>query len=113
MSHFKTLEEKAGIMMVKLVAIYRKPEDVEAFDKHYFEVHAPLAEKMPGLIKMEVSKVIGAPGGESDLHLIAEMYFESKDALLEALSSPEGRAAGKDLRGFAGPIISMHIAELV
>jgi len=74
---------------------------------------APLAEKMPGLIKMEVSKVIGAPGGESDLHLIAEMYFESKDALLEALSSPEGRAAGKDLRGFAGPIISMHIAELV
>lgn len=104
---------KAGIVMVKLVAIYRKPEDIEAFDKHYFEVHAALAEKMPGLVKMEVSKVYGTPMGESDLHLIAEMYFETKEALLEALSSPEGRAAGKDLRGFAGQVVSMHFAEVV
>ncbi|WP_400162521.1 EthD family reductase [Brevibacillus sp. TJ4] len=99
--------------MVKLIAVYRKPEDVEAFDKHYFEVHAPLAAKMPGLVKMEVSKVFGAPGGESDLHLIAEMYFESKEAMMEALSSPEGRASGKDLRSFAGQIVSMHFAEVV
>ncbi|RNB86868.1 EthD family reductase [Brevibacillus nitrificans] len=99
--------------MVKLVAVYRKPEDVEAFDKHYYEVHAPLAEKMPGLIKMEVNKIYGTPMGESDLHLIANMYFESKEALLEALSSPEGRAAGKDLRGFAGSIVTMHFAEVV
>ncbi len=100
-------------MMVKLVAVYRKPEDVEAFDKHYYEVHAPLAKKMPGLIKMEVNKIYGTPMGESDLHLIANMYFESKEALLEALSSPEGRAAGKDLRGFAGSVVTMHFAEVV
>ena len=99
--------------MVKLVAIYRVPEDVEAFDKHYFEVHGPLAEKMPGLIKMEVGKVYGTPAGESDLHLIAEMYFETKEALMEALSSAEGRAAGKDLRGFAGNVVSMHFVEVV
>ncbi|WNC14194.1 EthD family reductase [Brevibacillus brevis] len=99
--------------MVKLVAIYRKPEDAEAFDKHYEEVHTPLVKKMPGLIKLEVNKIYGTPMGESDLHLIAEMHFESKEALLEALSSPEGRAAGKDLRGFAGPLVSMHFAEVV
>ncbi|WP_232698865.1 EthD family reductase [Brevibacillus daliensis] len=99
--------------MYKLVAVYKKPEDVEAFDRHYFEVHAPLAEKMPGLIKMEVSKVVGAPGGESNLHLIAEMYFDSKEAVLEALSSAEGRAAGKDLMGFAGKVVAMHIAEVL
>lgn len=99
--------------MVKLVAVYKKPEDVEAFDRHYFEVHAPLAEKMPGLIKMEVSKIYGSPAGESNLHLIAEMYFETKEALVEALSSPEGRAAGKDLMGFAGKVVSMHFADVV
>ncbi|MGO0062957.1 EthD family reductase [Brevibacillus fluminis] len=99
--------------MVKLVAVYKKPEDVEAFDRHYFEVHAPLAEKMPGLIKMEVSKIYGSPAGESNLHLIAEMYFETRDALMEALSSPEGRAAGKDLMGFAGKVVSMHFADVV
>lgn len=99
--------------MVKLIAIYRKPEDVEAFDKHYHEVHAPLAAKMPGLIKLEVNMIYGSPTGSSDLHLIAEMHFESKEALLEALSSPEGKAAGKDLMGFAGKLVSMHFAEVV
>ncbi|MEW9671734.1 EthD family reductase [Ammoniphilus sp. 3BR4] len=98
--------------MVKLIAIYRKPENVEDFDKHYNEVHAPLAAKMPGLIKLEVNKIYGTPMGESDLHLIAEMYFETKEALVQALSSPEGKAAGKDLMGFAGKVISMHFAEV-
>ncbi|WP_018131972.1 EthD family reductase [Effusibacillus pohliae] len=99
--------------MVKLVAIYRKPENMEEFDRHYNEVHAPLAAKMPGLLKLEVSKVYGTPMGESDLHLIAEMYFETKEALANALSSPEGRAAGKDLMGFAGKLVSMHFAEVL
>ncbi|GIM47756.1 hypothetical protein DNHGIG_33050 [Collibacillus ludicampi] len=99
--------------MVKLIAIYKKPENTEEFDRHYYEVHAPLAEKMPGLIKLEVNKIFGTPAGESDLHLIAEMYFETKEAMMNALSSPEGRAAGKDLMGFAGKLVTMHFAEVV
>ncbi|WCN37183.1 EthD family reductase [Aneurinibacillus uraniidurans] len=98
--------------MVKLIAIYKKPEDTGAFDQHYNEVHAPLAAKMPGLIKLEVNRIYGGPMGDSNLHLIAEMYFETKEALTEALSSPEGRAAGKDLMGFAGKLVSMHFAEV-
>ncbi|WP_442601014.1 EthD family reductase [Paenibacillus sp. KN14-4R] len=99
--------------MVKLVAIYRMPEDVEAFNKHYEEVHSPLAASMPGLLKLEVGRVYGTPMGESDLHLIAEMYFENQEALNNGLSSPEGRAAGKDLRGFAGKLVSMYFVEVV
>ncbi|MFT9849768.1 EthD family reductase [Aneurinibacillus sp. REN35] len=98
--------------MVKLIAIYKKPENVEQFEKHYQEVHTPLAEKMPGLVKLEVNEVYGTPAGESNLHLIAELYFETKEALHQALSSPEGRASGKDLMGFAGKIVSMHFAEV-
>ncbi|AHD04827.1 EthD family reductase [Paenibacillus larvae] len=94
--------------MVKLIAIYRKPEDMEAFNQHYFNTHAPLAAKMPGLLKMEVGKIYGSPGRESDLYLIAE----SKEALKAALSSPEGRASGKDLMGFAGKVVTMHMAEV-
>jgi uncharacterized protein (TIGR02118 family) len=99
--------------MVKLIAIYKKPEDVEAFDKHYHEIHAPLAAKMPGLLKLEVNKIYGSPAGESNLHLIAEMYFETKEDVMNALSSPEGKAAGKDLMGFAGKVVSMHFAEVL
>lgn len=99
--------------MVKLVAIYKKPENTESFDQHYEEVHAPLAKKMPGLRKLEVNRIYGSTAGESPFYLIAEMYFDNKQALKEALTSPEGKAAGKDLMGFAGKVVSMHFAEVV
>ena len=99
--------------MVKLVAIYKKPENIETFDQHYQEIHAPLASKMPGLRKLEVNKIYGTPAGECPFYLIAEMYFDNKQALQEALTSPEGKAAGKDLMGFAGKVVSMHFAEVV
>ncbi|WP_044639833.1 EthD family reductase [Risungbinella massiliensis] len=99
--------------MVKLVAIYRQPENKEEFDRHYKEVHAPLAAKMPGLLKMEVNRVYGTPMGESDLYLIAEMYFENQETLEQGLASSEGRAAGKDLMGFAKKLVTMHFAEVV
>ena len=98
--------------MVKLIALYRKPADVAAFEKHYTEIHSPLAKKMPGLRKMEVCRCYGSPGGEAKFYLVAEMYFDSKEALMAALGSPEGKAAGKDVMGFAGDLIHMMFAEV-
>ena len=98
--------------MVKLVALYKKPEDIAAFDKHYFDVHTPLAMKMPGLVKAEVARVTGGPAGESPLHLVAELYFKDMAALNAAMASPEGKAAAKDLMGFAGKYVQMHFAEV-
>lgn len=98
--------------MVKLIALYRKAADVAAFDKHYNEVHTPLARKMPGLRKLEVARCFGSPGGEPKFYLVAEMYFDDKNALMAALSSPEGKAAGKDVMSFAGDLIHMMFAEV-
>lgn len=97
--------------MVKLVAIYTTPEDGAAFENHYKEVHTPLVKKMPGLKKLEVTRFFGAPQGEPRYHMMAEMYFENKDALFAAVKSPEGMAAGKDLMGFAGKCVHMMFAE--
>ena len=41
--------------MARMVVIYRTPKNVEAFDRHYFEIHVPLAKKIPGLRKYEFS----------------------------------------------------------
>lgn len=98
--------------MVKLIALYRKPADVAAFEKHYTEVHTPLARKMPGLRKLELSRCYGSPGGEPKFYLVAEMYFDNRDALNAALASPEGKAAGKDVMSFAGDLIHMMLAEV-
>lgn len=99
--------------MVKLIALYKKPEDQAAFDEHYNNVHAPLAKKMPGLQKLEVTKIYGAPMGESAYYLQAEMYFKDKESLNAAMVSEEGKAAAKDLMGFAGKLVTMMFGEVV
>ncbi len=98
--------------MVKLVAIYTTPEDVQAFESHYCEIHAPLVRKMPGLKKLEVSRFFGAPQGDARYHMMAEMYFADKDALFAALKSVEGKDAGKDLMGFAGRFVHMMFSDV-
>ncbi|GGK31439.1 hypothetical protein GCM10010965_25280 [Caldalkalibacillus thermarum] len=98
--------------MVKLIALYKQPEDPKAFDEHYENIHAPLAKKMPGLKRMEVTKIYGAPMGESPYYLLAEMYFENKEALNQAMQSEEGKAAAKDLMGFAGKLVTMMLGEV-
>lgn len=98
--------------MVKFVALYKKPAEVEAFEEHYRKIHAPLAQKMPGLHKLEVTHFFGAPQGDPPFYMMAELYFESKEALFAALNSNEGKAAAKDVMGFAGDLITMMFATV-
>ena len=88
--------------MAQLVATYRKPKDPVAFDKYYFETHVPLAKAMPGLRKYEVTHgPIATPVGPSAYHLIATLHFDDLAAIANAVASPQGRAAGADVRNFA------------
>ena len=80
-----------------MVAIYRMPKDVQAFDRHYFEAHVPLAKKLPGLIKYDVSKrPIISPTGHTDTYCVGTLHFESMEALQTALASEVGRACAAD-----------------
>jgi uncharacterized protein (TIGR02118 family) len=88
--------------MARMVVIYKTPADVAAFDKHYFGIHVPLAKKLPGLRKYEVSRgPIATPAGASGIHLIATLHFDDLAAIKKAFASPEGQAAGADRRIFA------------
>jgi uncharacterized protein (TIGR02118 family) len=85
-----------------MVVIYKKPADVKAFEKHYFETHIPLAKKIPGLRKYEISRgPITVLAGPSDVHLIGTVYFDDFDAMKKGFASPEGQAAGADRRIYA------------
>lgn len=98
--------------MVKLIALYRKPANTEEFDKHYSEIHTPLVKKMPGLRKLEITRITGAPIGESKYHLMAEMYFDSSDAMNSANASPEGKATARDLMSFAADVVTLFYGEV-
>ena len=98
--------------MIKLVALYKTPPDIADFEKHYFEKHIPLVQKIPGLMKAEVSRLSGLPGQDSKYHLMAEMYFNNMDELNTGMASPEGKATARDLMSFARDYVVMFYAEI-
>lgn len=98
--------------MIKLVALFKRPEDVAEFDAHYADVHAPLMLKVPGLSRMEVTRNLSAFRGEPEYYLIAEMYFENKESFDAAMASEENRVAGKDLMSFARDYVTMLYGEV-
>lgn len=98
--------------MVKLIALYKTPADTASFDLHYADVHTPLVKKIPGLRRLEIATITGAPIGETQYYLMAEMYFDDQDSMQRSLSTPEGKATARDLAGFAGTIVTMFYAEV-
>lgn len=98
--------------MVKLIAMYEKPENEAAFFEHYENVHAPLAQKVPGLQKLVMNRVYAdAFGREPRYVLIAEMHFPDRATFDAAMKSPENRALGQDLMSFAKGIVTVLFAD--
>lgn len=96
--------------MAGLIAIYKRPDDVEAFEKHYFETHIPLAKKMPGFRKYEVSHgPVSVLAGSSDVYLIGAVYFDDLEAMNRAFASPEGRAVAADRQVYAPDVTGVQI----
>jgi uncharacterized protein (TIGR02118 family) len=88
--------------MAQMVVVYKTPDDVEAFDRHYFGVHAPLAKKLPSLRKYEVSAgPITTLGSPAETHFIAVLHFDSLAAIRSAFATPEGQACAADRRKLA------------
>jgi uncharacterized protein (TIGR02118 family) len=97
--------------MYKLIAFFTRPDNVEEFDAHYNEVHAPLMKKVPGMERLVVTRNPRSFAGESPYYLIAEMHFADKDAFKAAMASEVNKAAGKDVMGFAGKLVTMVHGE--
>ncbi len=88
--------------MAKLIVMYGTPKDPGAFDSYYFATHVPIAKRIPGLRKYEVSEgAIGTPAGPAPTHLTAILHFDSMPDIQAAMMSPEGQAAAGDMANFA------------
>jgi uncharacterized protein (TIGR02118 family) len=88
--------------MVKLTLLYGLPKSPEAFEKYYAETHMPLASKMQGVRRVELSKVTGTVDGSAPaFYRIADLYFDDVEHMNRVMSMPEGKAAVADLSNFA------------
>jgi len=68
--------------VVKLIVIYPRPADVDAFDKVYHSLHMPLAiAKLAGKTKIVATKVLASLRGTTPFYRITEIHFSSMQDL--------------------------------
>ena len=81
-----------GTHGVKIVIIYPRPQDEQAFEKAYLGEHVPLAEsKLKGLTRLVLTKVTGSPQGKMAAYRLAEAYFSSMNDLNASVESDGGK----------------------
>jgi uncharacterized protein (TIGR02118 family) len=80
--------------MHRMTVEYDTPGDADGFERHYREVHVPLAAAVPGLRRFTTSRPRGLGGAAP--YLVAELWFDHADALAAALRTPEMAETGKD-----------------
>jgi uncharacterized protein (TIGR02118 family) len=79
--------------MVKLTVIYDNPTDPAAFEKHYHDVHLPLAAKVKGVKRVELAKVFPKEDGSATpAYRTADLYFDDYASACAVAASPEGQA---------------------
>lgn len=104
----------APATVAKIVVFYKIPADQKAFEKYYYDTHAPIASKLPGLRGYIVSTTpITTPDGKpSALYsFFAELTFDSLAAVSAALASPQGAATVDNLKNFAQAGVDITVFE--
>jgi uncharacterized protein (TIGR02118 family) len=85
---------------VRFVVMYGTPSDVDAFERHYNDVHIPLAKQLPGLRRYtrshEPAPVVGEP-----YYLVVMLDWDDMAALEAAFGSEIGRRTAEDAANLA------------
>jgi len=82
-------------MTVRFLAVYETPADPVAFDRHYRDVHIPIAQRLPGLRRYLVSREVASVRGDP-YYLVAELEWDTMEELRAAFASASGRATAAD-----------------
>jgi len=82
---------------------YNVEADPAAFERHYHDIHVPLAKQLPGLRRYEISRppIMNVLPGETP-YRVATLYFDNLEAIRTAFASDIGRACAVDRRKLAG-----------
>lgn len=97
-------------MIIRMGVIRKKDGlDVEAFRKHWREVHGPIAAAIPGLRRYQQNHVVdsGQRGidykrGNDEIDGFSQLWFDDLDSMQAALSSEVCRSLAKDEANFIG-----------
>jgi uncharacterized protein (TIGR02118 family) len=107
--------------MIKSVTLLtRKPGLThEQFMRHWVEIHAPLALKVPGIRRYVQTHLLeertrpDIPSSETEIDGIAELWYDDRESMRKALASPEGKALYADGALFIGQVKTYTTQELI
>jgi uncharacterized protein (TIGR02118 family) len=99
--------------MFKLITLVTKKQMMsdKEFAEYLLEVHAGLAKKMPDLRRYVMNMVQRPPNKEPEYHAVAELWFDDRESMKKAFSSPEGELTQKDTEEFASKTTTLFIEE--
>lgn len=82
--------------LARFLVMYEAPSDVEAFERHYWDVHIPLAKQLPGLRRYTVSRdarpVVGEP-----YYIVGMLDWDDMPSLVKAFESKIGEQCATDV----------------
>jgi uncharacterized protein (TIGR02118 family) len=81
--------------VVKALALWSRPADVNAFEKDYRERHVPFA-RAAGVPGLRALNTLRASDDDAPYYRVAELEFDDPSALEAALASPEMAAVLAD-----------------
>jgi uncharacterized protein (TIGR02118 family) len=85
----------------RLMVQYGRPTDPADFDRHYRDVHVGLVQAVPGLLRFTLGHPRSMDRATPAPYLVAELDFESADAMKESLRTPAAEAMAADVSTFA------------
>jgi uncharacterized protein (TIGR02118 family) len=81
----------------RLLVQWEAPTDPEAFERHYREIHIPLAQALPGLRRYTLSRNAAPIRGGDPWYLVGELDWDDMASLKAAFASPAGKATSDDV----------------
>lgn len=96
--------------MYKVIGILKRPDGMclEAFHQWWLNEHASLGKKFPGLKKYVINLTTT---GDQRYDGVAEVWFDSKEAMEKAFSTTEGQAARQSAMSHSQEIVILFVKE--
>ena len=105
--------------MIKSISLLTRKDGWthEQFVRHWVDIHAPLAHAVPGLRRYVQSHIVeerrrpDVPPLDVEVDGIAELWYDSREAMAAALATPAAKALYADGALFIGRIKTYTVEE--
>jgi uncharacterized protein (TIGR02118 family) len=100
-------------MPTKITIIYDNPTDPAAFEAGYAGNQVALAKALPGLTRIETSKVWPKEDGTATpAYRMMDLYFDSYESASAAVTTPEAAALFPSIFGLATGGVRIAFADV-